>query len=219
RRTGRLRVPVWVVDPDVVQVAALESVGQPPDRQELLAHVQQERAFRREMCMDVMVADLEFDEWVSARVPALLRFAYLVTGSRDSADDVVQTVLARSLERWNTVRRTDDPDAYVRRMIINENVSSWRRWGKRQTPVVEVFDTARTPDPADGVSTADAVWRVCRALPERQRAAVVLRFYEDLSDREIASILECSESTVRSQIHRALAALRVELERQEAGDD
>lgn len=169
--------------------------------------------------MDVVVADLEFDEWVSARVPALLRFAYLVTGSREAADDVLQSVLTRSFERWGTVRRTDDPDAYVRRMIINENVTSWRRWGKRQSPVAEVFDIARTPDPAEGVSNADAVWRVCQALPERQRAAVVLRFYEDLSDREIAAILECSESTVRSQIHRALSALRVELERQEAGDD
>ncbi len=151
-------------------------------------------------------------------VPALLRFAYLVTGS-----GIPPMTWSRPCwpGRWSGgtpcgVRMTP---TYVRRMIINENVSSWRRWGKRQTPVVEVFDTARTPDPADGVSTADAVWRVCRALPERQRAAVVLRFYEDLSDREIASILECSESTVRSQIHRALAALRVELERQEAGDD
>ncbi|WP_240938045.1 SigE family RNA polymerase sigma factor [Nocardioides sp. JQ2195] len=165
------------------------------------------------------MADLEFDEWVSARIPALLRFAYLVTGSREAADDVLQSVLTRSFERWSTVRRTHDPDAYVRRMIINENVSSWRRWGKRQTPVPEIVDRHRVSDPSDQVSNADAVWRVCQALPRRQRAAVVLRFYEDLDHREIAGILGCSEVTVRSQIHRALAALRAELERQEADDD
>ncbi|KRF18977.1 RNA polymerase subunit sigma-24 [Nocardioides sp. Soil797] len=168
--------------------------------------------------MDVVVAEIDFDEWVSARVPALLRFAYLVTGSREAADDVLQSVLTRSFERWGTIRRTDDPDAYVRRMIINENVSSWRRWGKRQTPVADIVDRNRAGDPSDQVSNADAAWRVCQALPQRQRAAVVLRFYEDLDHREIAGILGCSESTVRSQIHRALAALRVELERQEASD-
>lgn len=169
--------------------------------------------------MDVEVAEPEFEEWVSARVPALLRFAYLVIGSRQGADDAVQSVLARSIERWETIRRTPDPDAYVRRMIINEHVSSWRRWGRRQLPVAEVIDGESASDPAEGISTSDVVWRVCQSLPQRQRAAVVLRFYEDLDNREIAGILGCSESTVRSQIHRALASLRVELERQEADDD
>ena len=181
--------------------------------------MQHQAVVGREMCMDVGVQELGFEEWVNARLPALLRFAYLVTGSRQGTDDVVQSVLAKSFERWDSVRRTDDPDAYVRRMIINENVSSWRRWGKRQSAVADIFDLDRQVDPAEGVSRSDAVWRVCQALPERQRAAVVLRFYEDLDNREIAAILECSESTVRSQIHRALAALRIELERQEADHD
>lgn len=169
--------------------------------------------------MDVVVTEPDFEQWVSVRVPALLRFAYLVTGSRQAADDVVQSVLTRCFERWSSVRRTDDPDAYVRRMIVNEHVSAWRRWGKRQSPVAEPIRSASAVDPAVGVSEADAVWRVCQALPPRQRAAVVLRFYEDLDHHEIAGILGCAESTVRSQIHRALAALRAELERQEAGDD
>lgn len=169
--------------------------------------------------MDVVVAEVDFDEWVSARIPALLRFAHLVAGDRANADDIVQEALTSVYQRWHRISQVHDLDAYVRRMIINENVSSWRRWGKRQSPVAEIRHLGSASDLADGVTRADAVWRVTSALPRRQRAAVVLRFYEDRTDREIAEILGCAESTVRSQIHRALAALRVELERQEAGDD
>lgn len=169
--------------------------------------------------MDVVVAEVDFDEWVSARIPALLRFAHLVAGDRANADDIVQEALTGVYQRWDRISQVHDLDAYVRRMIINENVSSWRRWGRRQSPVAEVRHPGPASDLADSVTRADAVWRVTSALPRRQRAAVVLRFYEDRTDREIAEILGCAESTVRSQIHRALAALRVELERQEAGDD
>ena len=84
-------------------------------------------------------------------------------------------------------------------------------------PVAVVRD-AEQPDPTGRLVEADAVWRVCSGLPRRQRAAVVLRFYEDLDYSEIAEVLGCAESTVRSQIHRALAALRAELTRQEAED-
>ena len=149
------------------------------------------------------VPDPSFDAWVEVRVAALLRFAYLVTGSQHAAEDAVQTALTRACEQWARVRRTTDPDAYVRRMIVNADVR----------PVA----TGR--DDVEALATADAVWRVCSALPRRQRAAVVLRFYEDLEYDEIARILDCSQVTVRSQIHRALASLQAELRRQEAGDD
>jgi RNA polymerase sigma-70 factor (sigma-E family) len=168
--------------------------------------------------MDVGVQEIEFEDWVTVRVPGLLRFAYLVTGSRDAADEAVQTALGHALEKWDRVRRTEDPDRYVRRMIANAHVSAWRGFGRRQSPVAQVRGAEPAPDPATSVSEADAVWRVCQRLPRKQRAAVVLRFYEDLDHAEIAAILDCSESTVRSQIHRALAALRAELERQEADD-
>ena len=165
------------------------------------------------------VPDPSFDAWVEVRVAALLRFAYLVTGSQHAAEDAVQTALTRACERWARVRRTTDPDAYVRRMIVNANVSEWRRTRRRELVVADVRPVAPGRDDAEALATADAVWRVCSALPRRQRAAVVLRFYEDLEYVEIARILDCSQVTVRSQIHRALASLQVELKRQEAGDD
>ena len=159
-----------------------------------------------------------FDEWATARVPSLLRFGYLVTGSREAAEDAVQTALAQALKGWDRVSGAGDPDRYVRRMIANAHVSAWRSFGRRVSPVAEVRVAAHGDDHATGVARHDAVWRVCQALPERQRAAVVLRFYEDLDYAEIAATLDCAEATARSHVHRALAALRVELERQEAHD-
>jgi RNA polymerase sigma-70 factor (sigma-E family) len=163
------------------------------------------------------LSGLSFDDWVEARVAGLLRFAYLVTGSQPAAEDAVQSALERACRRWSRVRRADDPDAYVRRMVVNAHVSEWRRGARRESPVAEVRLTEEA-DPADAVSRTDAVWRVCSALPPQQRAAVVLRYYEDLDYSEIAGILGVAEPTVRSHVHRALTALRGELERQERTD-
>ncbi len=153
---------------------------------------------------------LTYEEWVNGRVPALLRFAYLVTRSQDAAEDAVQSALTDALRHWDRVRRTRDPDAYVRRMVVNAHVSGWRRWGRRESPVPDVRDRA-LPDPAAAHAQRDLVWEVCGALPTRQRAAVVLRFYEDLDYPEIAAVLGISEVTARSHVHRALAALRTRL--------
>jgi RNA polymerase sigma factor (sigma-70 family) len=109
------------------------------------------------------------------------------------------------------VSRTDDPDTYVRRMVVNAHVSAWRRTGRRELSVAEVRPAETGRDPADAVVRDDAVWRVCSALPPQQRAAVVLRFYEDLDYPEIARVLDVAEATVRSHVHRGLAALRREL--------
>ncbi len=164
-----------------------------------------------------------FDAWVSARVGALLRFAYLVTGSQEAAEESVQTALTKACEQWPRVSRMDDRDAYVRRMIINAHVSWWRKFRRREVPVALVRPTRgqgnpTRPDHAGGLSDAEAVWQLCATLPPNQRASVVLRFYEDLSYREIAAILQCPEATVRSHVHRALAAMRTTLE-QEDNDD
>jgi RNA polymerase sigma-70 factor (sigma-E family) len=156
-------------------------------------------------------SELSFDDWVEVRVPALLRFAYLVTGSQHAAEDAVQAALTRACERWSRVRRTTDPDAYVRRMVVNAHISAWRRGGRRELSVAEVRDT-EVADHAVVVATGDAVWRVCGTLPPQQRAAVVLRYYEDLEYAEIAAILGVTQATVRSHVHRALAAMRAELE-------
>ena len=178
----------------------------------------------RQSCMDVGVSELRpalsepsFDDWAEARAATLLRFAYLVTGSQHAAEDAVQSALERACRRWIRVRRADDPDAYVRRMIVNEHVSAWRRARRKESPVAEV--RAVDPiDPADEVARTDAVWRVCEGLPPQQRAAVVLRYYEDLEYAEIADLLGVAEPTARSHVHRALTALRSELERQERAD-
>jgi RNA polymerase sigma-70 factor (sigma-E family) len=157
--------------------------------------------------------DPAFDAWATARVAGLLRFAYLVTGSQHTAEDAVQEALASACAKWARVSRTRDPEAYVRRMIANAHVSGWRRT-RRESPVAEVRDRAYA-DPAARIDTGDAVWRVCQALPRQQRAAVVLRFYEDLDYPEVAEILGLAEATVRSHVHRALAALRTELSQED----
>lgn len=157
---------------------------------------------------------LTFEQWAEARAAGLLRFAYLVTGSQHAAEDAVQTALTRACEKWARVSRTDEPDTYVRRMVVNAHVSAWRRSGRRELAVAELRDPSG-PDPADGVVRDDAVWRVCAALPPQQRAAVVLRYYEDLDYPEIARVLDVAEVTVRSHVHRGLAALRRALSDQE----
>ena len=167
----------------------------------------------RVLCVDVMVQAPEFDEWVAARGAALLRFACLVTGDRHDAEEAVQAALANVWRRWDRVRAARDVDQYVRRAVVNAHISGWRR-GRRESPVAEIHRDAA--DPTERLSRDDLVWRVCAALPTRQRAAVVLRFYEDLDYPEIAAVLDISEATARSHVHRGLAALRVELERQEA---
>jgi len=164
-----------------------------------------------------MVQAPEFDEWVAARGPALLRFAYLVTGDVHSAEEAVQVALARVWERWARVREARDVDQYVRRAVVNAHISAWRKLGRRESPVAVV--RRAEADPSERVSRDDIVWQVCSALPSRQRAAVVLRFYEDLDYPEIAAVLDVSEATARSHVHRGLAALRVGLERQEAGHE
>ncbi len=161
---------------------------------------------------------LNFDEWVEGRVAALLRFAYVVTGSQHAAEDAVQTALTRACEKWSRIRRADDPDAYVRRMIVNAHVSGWRGWGRRQVAVADVRAHAPGADHAEMVAGADAVWRMCLELPRRQRAALALRYYEDLDYPEIARVLGCAEATARSHVHRALTTLRARMDRQEGTD-
>ena len=161
-----------------------------------------------------------FDAWVAARGPALIGFAYLVTADRARAEEAVQDALSRAYGKWARVCRGRDPEPYVRRMIVNADISGWRRFGKHERPVAEVIPAAAASghDLAQTVTDEDAMWRLCAGLPRRQRAAVVLRYYEDLPDAQIAAILDCSESTVRSQIHRALATMRAHLT-EEAGRD
>lgn len=162
---------------------------------------------------------VDFEAWVSARSDALLRFAYVLTGDRSLAEDAVQDALTTACARWSRVSRADDVEAYVKRMIVNAHISWWRRFRRREAPAAE--PAAAMPASADGSgdrAEAEAVWALCATLPDRQRAAVVLRFYEQLSYAEIAALLHCAEATARSSVHRALAALKVTLTKEGAED-
>jgi len=157
--------------------------------------------------------DPSFTDWVEARGPALSRFALLVAGSRSAGDDALQEALTRAFPRWSRICGADDPEAYVRRMIVNAHISWWRRT-KREDPVAEVPPVAHTPD--SGIDD-ECLWRLCRALPQRQRAAVVLRYYEGYSYAEVAAVLGVAEVTARTQTHRALATLRAALKEENRG--
>ena len=152
-----------------------------------------------------------FDTWAAERGRALLTFATAVTGNRESARDAVQDALVAVFVRWNRLIVNGDPDAYARRVIVNRHISWWRRFGRRER--LTAFEIDRGTDPAepDRAADADAARRLLATLPTRQRAAVALRFYDDLSFAEIGRILDCPESTARSYVHRALVQLRQQL--------
>jgi RNA polymerase sigma-70 factor (sigma-E family) len=152
-----------------------------------------------------------FEEYVRSRGPALVRLARLLTGDEYRAEDLAQDVLARAFVHWRRVQRADRPDVYVRRMLVNANASWWRRRSSGETPIDRRSDRPSDRPEADhGVLAAerDAMWRLVAALPDRQRAVLVLRYYEDLDDATIAEILDCSPATVRTHAMRALNTLR-----------
>jgi RNA polymerase sigma-70 factor (sigma-E family) len=152
--------------------------------------------------------DAEFTEYLAARQPTLLRTAYLLTGDRHQAEDVLQTSLAKLYLAWHKVNDRNSVDAYVRRIMVNENNSLWRRgWRRRELTTDRVPETAPVHDAYDEGVSAE-VWRVVETLPRRARAVVVLRYYEQLTEAETAEVLGISVGTVKSQCSRALTALR-----------
>ena len=155
---------------------------------------------------------MTFEEFAAQRLPALLRFAAVLTGNRSQAEDLAQEVLVRAHSRWNSIGRLDRPEAYVRKMLVNEFLS-WRRRSWRLIPAGSGSDVDRrqAPDHAASYAERDALIAELGKLPPRQRAVLALRYYEGFSDPEIAALLGCSPGTVRGYASRALAALRVEL--------
>ncbi len=154
-----------------------------------------------------MGARVTFEEYVVARGQALVRLATLLTGDAHRAHDLVQDVLADAFVRWRRIAG-QDPDAYVRRMLINANRSWWRRRSNREVVSGTFPDRARHDDTASEAVERAALWELIRQLPRQQRAVVVLRYYEDLDDRTIAQIIGRSEATVRTHAMRALRSLR-----------
>jgi RNA polymerase sigma-70 factor (sigma-E family) len=156
-----------------------------------------------------MVADAEelFHEYVRSRLPGLLRIAFLLTGDAHLADDLVQQALIRVASRWERVIAAGDPEPYVRKVLYHQHVSWWRRHRRAELPTEELPDVA-VADHTASVAISLAVWQALAALAPRQRAVLILRFYEDLSEARAAEVLGCSVSTVKSQTRDALARLR-----------
>jgi RNA polymerase sigma-70 factor (sigma-E family) len=147
----------------------------------------------------------DFAEYVALRMPSLLRFGYALTGNPHDASDLVQDALERVGVRWASIGRGGaSPDAYVRRVMVNARTSRWRR-RRAETLVSEVPETGvRTRDRFDD----EPLWQALRELPTRQRTVIVLRYYENLSEAEIAATMGISAGTVKSQAARAMTALR-----------
>jgi RNA polymerase sigma-70 factor (sigma-E family) len=147
-----------------------------------------------------------FGEFVAAALPGLLRFGHVLTGDPRKAEDLVQEALARTLRRWRMVRH-DNAVAYVRRVMVNTHINRWRRWEAR-VRLGEVPDRM-ADDPALRRSEDwDQLRRALGRPPTRQRTVLVLRYFEDLPEAEIAKLMGCQPGTVKSQASRALAALR-----------
>ena len=153
----------------------------------------------------------DFESWMATRQGRLLRTAYLLTGDVHAAEDLVQTALAKLYLAWDRVSDAPSVDAYARRILVNEHTSTWRRLWRHREVVVDTsaHDVPVSGEHYDGVR--DALWTAVSALPNRQRAAVVLRYYEQLSEQETAEALGISVGTVKSQASRAIGTLRNQL--------
>ena len=154
-----------------------------------------------------MDPDLDFADFVASRWSSLYRLAYLLAASPAGAEDLLQTTLEKAYVRWGRISQMEHPEAYVRRMLVTSLVSSRRRHWLGERP------TEHLPEGLDdsceiGVLDHSLLWPLVCALPARQRAVIVLRYYEDMSEAQIADTLGCAAGTVKSQTSAAKAALR-----------
>jgi len=152
--------------------------------------------------------DADFAAYLAARQPGLLRTAYLLTGNRHDAEDLVQIAFAKLYLSWDKVRDQGSMDGYVRRILVNEHNSLWRRAWKRREHAQEEPVLDRPVHDVTDDGTGSELWELVQTLPRKARAVVVLRYYEELSEAETAAALGISVGTVKSQTSRALAALR-----------
>jgi RNA polymerase sigma-70 factor (sigma-E family) len=153
-------------------------------------------------------AAVDFDAFVAARSVALRRLATLLTGDAARAEDAVQSALVSVWRRWDRISRLDNVDAYVRTAVVNAARTDRRRH-RRETPAAEVPDYGLR-DASESLGDRDLMWRALSRLPSRQRAVLVLRFYEDLTEVQTAAALGCHVGTVKKYTARALATLRAD---------
>lgn len=153
--------------------------------------------------------EAEFAELVAAVSPKLVRTAYAACGDRQLAQDAVQSALISAYRSWHRVRAAASPEAYLRRMVLNE-LSHWRRraWWRSTSLTAQVPESRPAPSPENSVLEHEVVWGAISQLPPRQRAVIVLRYYEGLSEAEIGEALGIRPGTVKSQAAAAMAHLR-----------
>jgi RNA polymerase sigma-70 factor (sigma-E family) len=157
--------------------------------------------------------DPGFRDYVTARRRSLLRTAYLLTGNAADAEDLVQSALAKTYLAWDRIEDRGALDGYVRRAMVNTHISWWRRRRLEEYPTDEIPDRAVADD--SGTSDlADTLRRAVDRLPQRMRAAVVLRYFEDMTEAEVADVLGVSLGTVKSTVSRAVAKLRIDVDLQ-----
>jgi RNA polymerase sigma-70 factor (sigma-E family) len=152
--------------------------------------------------------DSGFVAFVGRRGPHHLRTAVLLTGDWHAAEDLVQTCLAKLYRVWHRLDTGVDPDAYLRRMLVNTQRSWWRARWRQEAPFEVVPDRAIGGDGQERHALADTVRRALAALPERQRAALVLRYFEDLPEADVADLLGCSVGSVKTHTSRGIRRLR-----------
>ena len=148
----------------------------------------------------------EFAEFAAARAGALIRVAYVLAGDQHAAEDLLQTALTKAAARWGRIHTA--PEAYVRQVMYREQVDSWRRRARhRESTMADVPEQAAAV-PDISAETRLSLQQALRALPPGKRAVLALRYFEDLSETQVASILGCSVGTVRSQTSKAITQLR-----------
>jgi RNA polymerase sigma-70 factor (sigma-E family) len=158
--------------------------------------------------------DNEFGEFVEGRATALHRTAYLLCGDWHLANDLVQEALAKTFRHWRKVQRADNPDAYVKRILVNEANRYLRRHRNAAPPTEMAARDTPIPDASNEVVERDLLLQALLSLPARQRATVVLRYLEGMTERETAAVLKCTQGTVKSQTARALDTLKNHLNRE-----
>lgn len=158
---------------------------------------------------------MTFEEFVASELPSLTRYARVLTGDRHDAHDVLADALVTAHQRWKRIGRMAHPTAYVRRIVTTTFLARKRRWSTRHIRLTrsgqppEPAPTGPLLEPTRRIDDREQLHHLLARLPDRQRAALVLRYFLDLSDAEIARELQCAQATVRSLVSRGLAALRI----------
>jgi RNA polymerase sigma-70 factor (sigma-E family) len=213
--TEAIREPLVVRDSDLSRARAV--TADPRELGEAVPHItppaEPAAVPRARESEQQATSDTGFGEYVTARSRALLRTAYLLTGNAADAEDLVQAALAKTFLAWDRIEDRGALDGYVRRAMVNTHISWWRRRRVEEYPTDEIPDQA-VADHAVASDLQETMRRAVDRLPDRMRAAVVLRYYEDMTEAEVADVLGVSLGTVKSTVSRAVAKLRTDADLQ-----